>query len=145
MTSYQASPEGIKILEKHEGRRNRPYRDTVGKLSIGVGHNLDDVPLSDSVIDLIRDQDIDAIAHQVSGVVGDVAFAALDPVRQWALIDMGFMGPGKLALFTKLLSAVRANDWQVAHDEALNSKWAAQVGSRAVDISNMLLSGNWPA
>jgi len=142
--SYQASPEGIKLLEKHEGRRNRPYRDSEGYLTVGVGHNLDAVPLSDRVIDLIRDEDIDAIAHQVSGVVGDVAFAALDPVRQWALIDMGFMGPEKLALFKKLLAAVRSGNWQAAHDEALNSKWAAQVGSRAVDVASMLKTGEWP-
>ena len=35
----------IDLLMKHEGVRNKPYEDTVGVLTIGVGRNLDDVGL----------------------------------------------------------------------------------------------------
>lgn len=146
MTSYQASPELVALVTKHEGRRLRPYTDIVGKLTIGVGRNLTDNGISPTECDQMLASDLEIAAHQAAGVIGDAVFSALDPVRQAALIDLSFnVGAQRLSLFVKLLSAVRANDWQMAHDEALNSKWAAQVGSRAVDISNMLLSGNWPA
>ena len=36
----------IKELTRDEGMRLMPYRDTVGKLTIGVGRNLDDVGIS---------------------------------------------------------------------------------------------------
>lgn len=32
----------IKMLIRHEGLRLKPYKDSVGKLTIGVGRNLDD-------------------------------------------------------------------------------------------------------
>ena len=38
---------GIAILKEHEGRRLKPYTDTVGKLTIGYGRNLTDVGISD--------------------------------------------------------------------------------------------------
>ena len=48
-----------------EGKRNKPYRDTVGKLSIGVGRNLDDKGLSDGEIAILLEHDInDALAGQ---------------------------------------------------------------------------------
>ena len=47
-------------VEAHEGRRRSPYRCTAGKLTIGVGHNLDDVPLSDEAIDVIFRNDLEA-------------------------------------------------------------------------------------
>ena len=42
--------EAMKTIEEqlilHEGLRLKPYRDTVGKLTIGVGRNLDDVGIT---------------------------------------------------------------------------------------------------
>ena len=35
-----------KTLARHEGLQLKPYLDTVGKLTIGYGRNLDDVGIS---------------------------------------------------------------------------------------------------
>ena len=40
-------------LVLHEGSRLKPYRDTVGKLTIGIGRNLDDVGLSEDEVDYL--------------------------------------------------------------------------------------------
>ena len=49
-----------------------------------------------------------------------------------ALIEMCYnMGMPRLEKFERMLSALKANDWESAAAEALNSKWAAQVGERA--------------
>src|SRR6185312_8317915 len=74
LTSYCAPPELAALLRRHEGVRASPYRDVEGNLTIGVGHNLDCVPLSARAIDLILDDDIQAVAQQVAGVVGDIVW-----------------------------------------------------------------------
>jgi lysozyme len=144
LTSYCAPPELAALLRRHEGVRASPYRDVEGNLTIGVGHNLDCVPLSARAIDLILDDDIQAVAQQVAGVVGDIVWATLGLVRQAALIDMGFMGPAKLVRFERMLAALRIAQWDKAADEALDSDWAREVGGRAVTVAAMLRSGTWP-
>lgn len=146
MTDYAAPPELVALLKRHEGVRLKPYKDIVGKVTIGIGRNLDDVGISAVEAEYLLANDIEVAAHQAAGVVGDAVWAELDPVRQCAVIDMCFnIGAKRLEGFVGLLAALRAKDWQRAHDEALNSKWAAQVGGRAVDIATMLLNGQWPA
>ena len=41
-----------------EGIRLKPYKDTVGKLTIGVGRNLEDVGLSYSEVMLMLEHDV---------------------------------------------------------------------------------------
>jgi lysozyme len=48
----------IDLLVKHEGIRNKPYEDSVGVLTIGVGRNLDDVGLSHDEIYYLLKNDI---------------------------------------------------------------------------------------
>jgi lysozyme len=48
----------IDLLVKHEGLRTKPYEDTVGVLTIGVGRNLDDVGLSHDEIYYMLKNDI---------------------------------------------------------------------------------------
>ena len=145
IVSYQAPPELVALITKHEGRRLLPYTDSVGKLTIGVGRNLTDTGISMAECDLMLANDLEIAAHQAAGVVGDLVFSALSAPRQAALIDMAFnIGAQRLSLFTKLLAAIHLGNWQAAHDEALNSKWASEVGSRAQDVASMLLTGQWP-
>ena len=46
-------------LMRHEGLRLKPYRDTVGKLTIGIGRNLDDVGISRDEAMVLLKNDID--------------------------------------------------------------------------------------
>mgnify|MGYP004706280345 CR=1 FL=1 len=56
-------------LVRDEGVRYSPYKDSVGKLTVGVGHNLDDVPLShDAVMQILQD-DILAVMTDRKSVV----------------------------------------------------------------------------
>jgi lysozyme len=145
ITSYNAPPELLALLKRHEGLRLLPYRDTRGILTIGYGHNLAD-PIAPEVAALQLIHDVEAIAHQVAGVIGDDMWPQLTSARQAALIDMGFMGPAKLARFEKMIAALRSGAWQAAHDEVLNSGWAVQVKrERASSDAQMLLTGEWPS
>src|SRR5216683_5757947 len=108
---FTAPPELLAVLKNREGLRLRMYADTKGIPTIGYGHNLRDVPISERAAMVILEDDAEAIAHQVAGVVGDDIWAVLVPARQGALIDMGFMGPQKLAQFHNMLAAIRAGDF----------------------------------
>ena len=141
--AYDAPRELLALVRRHEGLRLLPYRDTRGILTIGYGHNLTE-PIAAEAAELQLKHDVEAIAHQVAGVVGDDVWPQLAPARQAVLIDIGFMGPAKLARFEKMIAAIRRGAWQTAHDEVLNSQWAIEVKQeRASRDADMLLTGEW--
>ena len=129
------------LLEGHEGRRAVPYRDSVGKLTIGVGRNLSDRGLSEGEIDLLLANDI-AIAAEACGEIFGPCFAGMAEPRRHALISMAFnMGGPRLAGFRRMRAAIATDDWAAAAAEALDSRWAAQTGRRAEDIAALLRNG----
>jgi lysozyme len=157
--TYAAPPELLALLKLHEGVRARPYRDTKGILTDGCGRNIEQVGLSraevlalldmiilpDQMIAMMLANDIESVAYQVAHVIGADVWGGLTPARQGALIDAGFMGVTKLAGFMKMIAAIRAGDWQGAHDELLDSEWAHEVGpTRSTTDAEMLLTGDWP-
>ena len=128
-------------LDLHEGRRKKPYEDTVGKLTIGVGHNLTDRGLSDRIIDLILDEDINEHWKELVAVAPWIV--SLSEVRQRVLLDMAFnLGVPSLMTFKQTLSAVKNGDYWLAAQGMLASKWARQVGARATRLATMMETGN---
>jgi lysozyme len=113
--------------------------DTVGKVTIGVGHNLTDKGIPDSIVDELLKIDI-----------GDATKAAetlpiynqLDPIRQTVLVDMVFnIGLESLNQFVNMLSAIKRRDYEAAANNMLSSKWAHQVGSRAIELARIMKEG----
>ena len=128
----------VRLLTRHEGRRAFAYLDTAGRLTIGVGRNLTDRGLADDEIDLLLANDI-ALARSICEDRFGHAFAVASRARRHALVSMAFnLGGPRLAGFTRLRAAVRRGDWDEAAAEALDSRWAAQTGRRAIEIATML-------
>lgn len=126
-------------LVKHEGLRLLPYVDTVGKLTIGVGHNLTDNGLTAMQCMFILDDDVkDTINFLTTHCPW---WATLDEVRQRAIADLAFNLKGKLLEFKNMIAAIQAKDWGKASTELLNSKFATQTGTRAADLAAQLLTG----
>jgi lysozyme len=48
------------------------------------------------------------------------------------------MGPGNLAKFQNMIAALEAQDYDLAAAEALDSRWAKQVGQRAERLAQRL-------
>lgn len=132
--------DALDQLTRHEGLKLKPYRDTVGKLTIGVGRNLDDVGISIDEAMLMLDNDFDTAEQELQArfpLTRD-----LDGPRYYALVNMCFnLGVSRLAMFKKMWSAIADGDWDRAADEALDSKWARQVGNRATELAQMLRNG----
>jgi len=129
-------------LKRDEGLRLRPYKDTVGKTTIGIGRNLDDVGISEEEALVLLANDIkradDALSEAFPWTL------ALDDARRAVLVNMTFnMGIHGLAQFRHFLAAVEAGSWTTARVEMLDSKWADQVGARAQRLAIQLESGEW--
>lgn len=127
-------------LIAHEGLRLRPYTDTVGKLTIGVGRNLTDKGLSQPEVMQLLDHDIEEVMADLRSFGW---FLKLDADRRLALCDLRFnLGPHRFRLFVRMLSAIERGDFSKAADELLLSAWATQVQpSRARLLVNQLRLG----
>lgn len=123
-----------------EGRRNKPYVDTVGKTSIGIGRNLTDDGLSRAEIDFLFDNDV-ALAEYIARKVFP-SFSELTDARKAVLINMAFnMGEETLAQFHGTISAVTDGDYELAAKRMLASRWAKQVGVRAGRLAEAMRKG----
>lgn len=131
------------LLKKHEGYRQFPYHCTAGKLTIGIGFNLDDVGLSEDESELI-------LAHRIGKLKTKLAaslpfFPKLDEVRQACLLDMAYqMGVKGLLKFETTLALVQHQRYDNAAKHMLDSKWARQTPNRAQRIAEMMRTGQWP-
>ncbi|MHB8413913.1 MAG: glycoside hydrolase family protein [Acidiferrobacteraceae bacterium] len=131
-------------LERDEGRVPYAYRDSLGFLTIGVGHLIDRIKggrLPDSIIDALLDYDIQEKVQQLNGRFA--WFEHVDEVRQRVLVNMCFnLGIEGLSEFHKMLGAVSTGDWEAAAAEMADSKWAKQVGDRATRLVAMMRTGH---
>jgi lysozyme len=132
-------PELIEQLRRHEGVRLKPYRDTVGKITIGVGRNLDDVGISNAEVDLLLQHDCEKVWTQMSALPW---FLELDPVRQDVLLNMCFnLGYAGLMKFKNTLGLIQRQRYAEASIAMLGSKWARQVGKRANELADQMRTG----
>ena len=118
MTAALKTPSNIiaasrDLVQRHEGRRQFPYYDTRGKLTIAVGRNLTDRGLADDEIDYLFANDL-IIALQICQDLYP-CFASFTPARQAALISMAFnLGKPRLARFRRMRAAINRGNWQGA-------------------------------
>ncbi len=131
-----------KLLVRHEDIKLKLYRDSVGKMTIGVGRNLDDNGISKEEALHLLDNDLREITAELFAAYPWVS--TLKVPRQDALIDMAFnLGLPRFGKFKKMLAALENQDYRVAALEMLDSKWARQVGNRAIELANMVEQGQY--
>ena len=128
-------------LVKHEGLRLKPYRCPAGKQTIGYGRNLDDCGISKTEAYVLLENDIQNCEKQLLDEIPDI-YNALDEVRKSVLLNMCFnLGIDGLLGFNNTLAFIAAGDWEQAANGMLASKWAKQVGRRAIEISELMRKG----
>lgn len=129
-------------LLRDEGMRLRPYRDSVGKVSIGIGRNLDDVGITEDEARFLLANDISAAG---AGMRTALPWTAkLDEVRFAAMLNMCFnLGLTKLLTFKHFLESMQEGDWKMAALNMLHSVWAGQVGARAQRLAMQIETGEW--
>lgn len=124
-------------LRKHEGEKLKPYLCTSGKITIGVGRNLQDRGISKLESEFMLQNDIDQSIKELSENIS--FYHNLPDNIKKVLIDMCFnIGIGGLMKFTKTLRYIEEKRYAEAAKEMLNSKWSKQVGQRAITLSQMI-------
>jgi len=134
----------INLLIKHEGCRLKPYMDTADppRITIGVGRNLTDNGISEGEALFLLFNDIMRATQDVKGLVLPDVWARLSPEQRMALIDMSFnLGLSRLSQFREMFRAVNDGAADDVATEMLDSKWASQVGERAVDLARLFATG----
>lgn len=135
--NYTALREQL-ILD--EGIRFRPYPDTEGKMTIGVGRNLSDNGLTRDEIMFLLDNDIATAINDLDRVLP--WWRTMNSVRQNVIVNMCFnLGITRLVGFKKALAAMEKGDYETAAREMENSAWYTQVGPRAYRLVSLMRSG----
>jgi len=128
------------LIKFHEGVRLKPYMDSVNKLTVGVGRNLVDVGLSEAEVEILLENDINRVITELLTAIP--WFSSLDLPRQLVLVDMCFnLGLKKFMEFRKTLELIQKGEYEKAGDEMIVSKWAIQVGQRAIRLSEIMRTG----
>ncbi|MDA7496026.1 glycoside hydrolase family protein [bacterium] len=132
----------IEQLKRHEGLKLKPYKCTADKLTIGVGRNLEDVGISEEEAEMLLQNDIQRATVQIQTEFPWTE--QLDEVRFAALINFTFnVGIGTVGKFVNAMGQLRDGNYDMAANEFLNSRWAKQVGQRAVDVTEQIRTGEW--
>jgi len=138
----------IDMLKRHEGEvkkngRHVAYMCPAGHWTIGIGRNIDPnggIGLTDEEVDMLLEGDILRVMKELSAEYP--WFNSLDDARKNALIDISFnLGATRLRLFKKALAAMEVADYSLAADEFMDSRWAKQVRSRAIELTEMIRNG----
>jgi len=159
------------VIIGHEGERMRVYRDDLGVPTVGVGLALmyknprgflmnsayakglcercgvDYFAVLRGRAELTYDQSRQLLDLCIIDVIEWLvtifpAFWTYSQPRQIALVDMGFnLGETKFRGFHEMIQCILAGDWAGAAAQALHSKWATEVPTRA-EYDTGLLRGD---
>ena len=129
----------IEQIKRHEGLSLKLYKCTSDKWSIGYGLNLD-AGITEELAELI-------LEYQVKCTVSELRklewFFNIDSVaRHDVIVNMAFnLGVAGVCKFHKMINAISLHDYHQAAIEMLDSKWAKQVGNRAIELAEQMRSG----
>jgi lysozyme len=125
-------------LLDHEEYRQFVYRCPAGKLTVGIGRNLENKGLTlDESMFLLRN-DIRECIEDLWTIFPN--FHELSDVKRHVLIDMRFnLGATGFRKFKRMICAVRDENFTLAAFEMRDSRWYGQVGRRGKTLRNMML------
>jgi len=137
MTNALNKEKLVLDLIADEGMVLEPYQDSVDKLTIGVGRNLDDRGISKSEAMFMLANDIEIVEVELDARLG--WWRGLPDDAQRALANMAFnMGVPCLLTFSLALGHLVNREFKQAADEFLRSRWAEQVGNRAIRVTDLI-------
>ena len=132
-----------KRVKIHEGFSAKPYKDTLGKMTVGYGHLCvedfwdENTEYTEAQLDRIFDTDFD---KAIEGAARVCEGMDLPDKKFGVFIEMAFqLGATGLSKFKKALAAAKDHDWQECHDQLLDSRWHKQTPNRAKQLAAIML------
>lgn len=120
-------------LKRHEGLELKPYRCTAGKLTIGIGRNLEDVGISEAEAEFLLRNDVDVVVAALDDRIP--WWSTLPTGKRVVLASMAFqLGVGGLLKFRKFLAAAEDGDDLEAVAQMRDSAWYRQTTNRVEDL-----------
>jgi len=140
----------LEELMLDEGVIHEIYNDHLGYPTFGVGHLITEkdeehgkplgTPVSEERVTECLNADVDIVCAELDKNME--WWRGLNDTRQRVMANMCFnLGYPRLSKFKKFLAAVQEEDWETAAVEMMDSKWATQVGDRAVRLREKMLNG----
>jgi GH24 family phage-related lysozyme (muramidase) len=140
-------------IKRHEGEVLEVYEDSLGYLTLGVGHLIQpdevyhDQPVGtkvpQQVVDAYYDNDFDKHVSEAVHVFeskGGEDFDSLPEDIQHVIVNMTFnLGGSRLGKFNNMWKAVVVEDWKTMAVEMEDSKWFRQVGRRGTELQDLVL------
>ena len=132
-------------IKEHEGFRDQVYKDSLGFATIGYGHLVLDTDhfiegqsYPKEHLEKVFDGDFDTACSNANQLIKDLP---LHHQAKCVLIEMVFqLGIGGVSKFKNMWRALKKNDYQIASEEMLDSKWAKQTPKRAEELSSVMKS-----
>tara|TARA_B110000261_G_scaffold160658_1_gene200662 strand:- start:2279 stop:2677 length:399 start_codon:yes stop_codon:yes gene_type:complete len=123
----------------HEGFSRYIYLDSVGVRTVGFGRNLDDRGISREEAEMLLLNDLETSTEEAKKFE---FYENLTSNRRDVIVEMIFnLGLTRFKKFKKTINYINQANHSAAADEMLDSKWADQVGQRAITLSNKFRAG----
>ena len=144
--NIEALREQLKI---DEGVKYEIYKDHLGYPTFGIGHLItendpehgkpDGTEISEDRVNEIFETDVAKFVSEAKILFQDLD--DLPDVAQQVIVNMAFnMGRPRLSKFKNFIAGVYDRDWTRAAEEMMDSRWATQVGDRAIRLRNQILT-----
>ena len=135
----------LEMLKRHEGVETHAYKCTAGKITIGVGRNIDPeggIGLRPKEIEYLLQNDVDRVEQELVNSIP--WFEHVEWQRMDALVNICFnLGLPRFLKFKKALAAAEDQNWELCADEFMDSRWATQVGQRALEVTTLIRTGEY--
>ncbi len=135
----------LQQLKRDEGFVDHAYQDHLGYWTIGIGRLIDrrkggkiteDEPL------YLLNNDVERFEKEVTKALPWVS--NLDEARRGVILNMAFnLGTQGLLGFKNTLKNIQEGNYAQAAKMMLDSKWAYQVGNRAIRLAKQMETGQW--
>ena len=134
-------------LKIDEGVKYEIYLDHLGYPTFGIGHLIvagDEehgkpvgTPITEERVNAVFDSDVAIYISEAKKVFPNLD--TLPSEAQEVIVNMTFnMGAPRLSKFKKFIAGVNAGDWNTAAIEMMDSRWAKQVGNRAIRLRDRI-------
>jgi len=131
------------LVIHHEGFRDKAYKCTEGHLTIGVGHKiLPEESFKEGVV--YNKEQLMAVFRTD---LANAKFYANLLVKGWDIPEVAYnvivsmifqMGATGVGKFKNFLLCVKNHQWKQARFNGLDSRWAKQTPTRALELMDMI-------
>ena len=126
--------EAVELVAQHEGFRSKPYHCTEGYLTIAYGKRVDYLQVDKETGKKWLKEELKELDKRLQHTFGWFNNSP-DDVKK-VVIDMCYnLGVSGFSKFKKTIYLFDTGQYEEASEEMLNSKWANQVKTRALNDS----------